>query len=169
MAQEEVATMVTRANEICKAEGCENLRKAEVIVSNPTKAELDDIRQTIEKCAEKLSNIKVYSPEDASAPDDAAQAQIEKGTDAGELKKVNDDLTLTKANLAKVEQERDTLQKRVTELEKQPETPKAALMNLSKAEDTTVIKKDQVEPVLDGNGEVNEIATMIKSAQAQRI
>ncbi len=169
MAQEEVATMVSRANEICKAEGCENLRKAEVIVSNPTKAELDDIRQTIEKCAEKLSNIKVYSPEDASAPDDAAQAQIEKGTDAGELKKVNDDLTLAKANLAKVEQERDTLQKRVTELEKQPETPKAALMNLSKAEDTTVIKKDQVEPVLDGNGEVNEIATMIKSAQAQRI
>ncbi|MDO0888403.1 hypothetical protein NCW36_12810 [Acinetobacter pittii] len=61
------------------------------------------------------------------------------------------------------------MQKRVTELEKQPETPKAALMNLSKAEDTTVIKKDQVEPVLDGNGEVNEIATMIKSAQAQRI
>lgn len=169
MAQEEVATMVSRANEICKAEGCENLRKAEVIVSNPTKAELDDIRQTIEKCAEKLSNIKAYSPEDASAPDDAAQAQIEKGTDAGELKKVTDDLTLTKANLAKVEQERDTLQKRVTELEKQPETPKAALMNLSKAEDTTVIKKDQVEPVLDGNGEVNEIATMIKSAQAQRI
>ena len=169
MAQEEVATMVTRANEICKAEGCENLRKAEVIVSNPTKAELDDIRQTIEKCAEKLSNIKVYSPEDASAPDDAAQAQIEKGTDAGELKKVTDDLTLTKANLAKVEQERDTLQKRVIELEKQPGTPKAALMNLSKAEDTTVIKKDQVEPVLDGNGDVNEIATMIKSAQAQRI
>ncbi|MDQ9814120.1 HK97 family phage prohead protease, partial [Acinetobacter pittii] len=169
MAQEEVATMVARANEICKAEGCENLRKAEVIVSNPTKAELDDIRQTIEKCAEKISNIKAYSPEDASAPNDAAQAQIEKGTDAGELKKVTDDLTLTKANLAKVEQERDTLQKRVTELEKQPETPKAALMNLSKAEDTTVIKKDQVEPVLDGNGEVNEIATMIKSAQAQRI
>lgn len=169
MAQEEVATMVSRANEICKAEGCENLRKAEVILSNPTKAELDDIRQTIEKCAEKLSNIKVYSPEDESAPDDAAQAQIEKGADAGELKKVTDDLTLTKANLAKVEQERDTLQKRVTELEKQPETPKAALMNLSKAEDTTVIKKDQVEPVLDGNGEVNEIATMIKSAQAQRI
>lgn len=169
MAQEEVATMVSRANEICKAEGCENLRKAEVIVSNPTKAELDDIRQTIEKCAEKLSNIKVYSPEDASAPDDAAQAQIEKGADAGELKKVNDDLTLAKANLAKVEQERDTLQKRVTELEKQPEIPKAALMNLSKAEDTTDIKKDQVEPVLDGNGEVNEIATMIKSAQAQRI
>ncbi|MBJ8472545.1 HK97 family phage prohead protease [Acinetobacter pittii] len=163
MAQEEVATMVTRANEICKAEGCENLRKAEVIVSHPTKAELDAIRQTIEKCAEQLSNIKVYSPEDA------AQAQIEKGTDAGELKKVTDDLTLAKASLAKVEQERDTLQKRVTELEKQPETPKAALMNLSKAEDTSVIKKDQVEPVLDGNGEVNEIATMIKSAQAQRI
>lgn len=168
MAQEEVATMVTRANEICKAEGCENLRKAEVIISNPTKAELDDIRQTIEKCAEKLSNIKAYSPEDESTPNDAAQAQIEKGADAGELKKVNDDLTLTKANLAKVEQERDTLQKRVTELEKQPEKPKAALMNLSKAEDTTVIK-DQVEPVLDGNGEVNEIATMIKSVQAQRI
>lgn len=169
MAQEEVATMVSRANEICKAEGCENLRKAEVIVSNPTKAELEDIRQTIEKCAEKLSNIKAYSPEDASAPDDGAQAQIEKGTDADKLKKVNDDLTLAKANLAKAEQERDTLQKRVTELEKQPEAPKAALMNLSKAEDTNVIKKDQVEPVLDGNGEVNEIATMIKSAQAQRI
>lgn len=71
--------------------------------------------------------------------------------------------------VAKLANERDTLTKRVKELEAIPEAPKAALKSLEKGDDLGTINPPAVEPVKKADGSVDETATLIKAAFAKPI
>ena len=81
------------------------------------------------------------------------------------MQKVRSEHDLTKADLTKVQGERDALAKRVKELEAQPEDPKGAVMDLTKAADMKQ-QEFNVQPVVDATGEVNEAASLIKAIHA---
>ena len=151
--------------EVSKAVQPGNLAKAGSRFSKATRDQLAEIHKALKDCESKMAAVGYDTEQD----DDATGDEATKGKDVQDLQKVSGELDLAKANLAKVEQERDTLQKRVTELEAQPAAPKALLKDLNKANDMGQQEQGQIAPVLNENGEVNELATAIKAAQAQRI
>lgn len=151
--------------EVSKAVQPGNLAKAGSRFSKATRDQLAEIHKALKDCESKMAAVGYDTEQD----DDAAGDEATKGKDVQDLQKVSGELDLAKANLAKVTQERDTLQKRVTELEAKPEAPKALLKDLNKANDMGQQEQGQIAPVLNENGEVNELATAIKAAQAQRI
>lgn len=159
----EVSALTTAGSEITqKSDDVTDLAKAGSRFSKATKAMLAEVHQTLRDCDAKLAAVGY----DAESDDDAAEDEAEKAAQSDSLQKVSGELDLTKAELSKVQTERDTLQKRVKELEEQPEPPKAALMDLTKSADMGQQATDAVNPVVDSHGDVNEIATMIKAAQA---
>lgn len=151
--------------DVSKAVQPGNLAKAGSRFSKATRDQLAEIHKALKDCESKMAAVGYDTEQD----DDAAGDEATKGKDVQELQKVSGELDLAKANLAKAEQERDTLQKRVTELEAQPAAPKALLKDLNKANDMGQQEQGQIAPVLNEHGEVNEVATAIKAAQAQRI
>lgn len=148
-----------------KADQTGSLAKAGSRFSKATRDQMAEIHKALKDCESKMAAIGYDTQQD----DDAEGTEATKGQDVQDLQKVSGELDLTKADLAKVTQERDTLQKRVTELEKQPAPPKAVVKDLTKANDMGQQEQGQIAPVLNENGEVNELATAIKAAQAQRI
>lgn len=148
-----------------KADQTGSLAKAGSRFSKSTRDQLAEIHKALKDCESKMAAVGY----DAQQDDDAADAEATKSQDVQDLQKVSWELDLAKANLAKAEQERDTLQKRVTELEAKPEAPKAMLKDLNKANEMGQQEQGQIAPVLNENGEINELATAIKAAQAQRI
>lgn len=165
MAQSEIDCLVEHANQIAKAKKTDDLQKAGSKFSKTTKAQLLKIFQALPDRGElMIIGCDIGDVGDTSQPDDTAKADK-----PDDLSKVNQDLDLTKTALNKMTQERDDLKKRVSELEAQPEETKAVVKDLSKAEDVANTKQDEVAPILDSRGDLNEIATMIKAAQARRI
>ena len=83
-----------------------------------------------------------------------------------ETQTIPSDLDIAKSDLAKVAQERDTLQKRVEELEKMPAPGKALLKAVAKSEDLGTTITDDTKPnevvVKDAHGNLNEAASLIK-------
>lgn len=118
-----------------------------------------------------------------------AEGEDEEGDDTGKLAKVaGSELTIAHDALlkacgaagyadgeiaadfvTKLATERDTLTKRVKELEAMPEAPKAALKSLEKGDDLGTINPPAVEPVKKADGSVDETATLIKAAFARPI
>lgn len=152
-------------DEANKAGQVGSLAKAGSRFSKATREQLAEIHKMAKELDAKMAAVGY----DAQQDDDAADAEATKSQDVQDLQKVSGELDLAKANLAKAEQERDTLQKRVTELEAKPEAPKAMLKDLNKANEMGQQEQGQIAPVLNENGEINELATAIKAAQAQRI
>lgn len=148
-----------------KADQTGSLAKAGSRFSKATRDQLAEIHKALKDCESKMAAVGYDTQQD----DDAEGTEATKGQDVQDLQKVSGELDLAKANLAKAEQERDSLQKRVTELEAQPAAPKALLKDLNKANEMGQQEQGQIAPVLNENGEVNELATAIKAAQAQRI
>lgn len=129
----------------------------------------EHIQKVVDSYLQKIAPKASPSPTDASTANDGAKDQTTQATPSDDLKKLSNDLDTTKAQLAKSEQENNDLQKRIKDLEAQPETPKAAITDLGKSHDTTQ-QEQEISPVLNANGEVNEFATAIKKAQqAKRI
>lgn len=162
--EQESAKLVTSVESIVKAKqlgGSDVLAKAGTKFSKATKEQLADIHKTLKDCDSKLAALGY----DAAADDDAAQDEATKAADSEALQKVRSEHDLAKADLAKVTGERDALAKRVADLEKQPEAPKAAVMDLTKSAD---MKQPEfnVQPVVDATGEVHEAASLIKAIHA---
>lgn len=162
--EQESAKLVTSVENIVKAKqlgGSDVLAKAGTKFSKATKEALADIHKTLKDCDGKLAALGY----DAASDDDAAIDSTTKAADSEALQKVQSEHDLAKANLAKVTTERDDLAKRVRELEAQPEAPKAALQDLTKAADMKQ-QEFNVQPVVDATGEVNEAASLIKAIHA---
>lgn len=162
--EQESAKLVTSVENIVKAKqlgGSDVLAKAGTKFSKATKEQLADIHKTLKECDGKLAALGY----DAAADDDAAQDATTKAADSEALQKVRSEHDLTKANLTKIQGERDALAKRVKELEAQPEDPKGAVMDLTKSAD---MKQPEfnVQPVVDATGEVHEAASLIKAIHA---
>lgn len=162
--EQESAKLVTSVENIVKAKqlgGTDVLAKAGTKFSKATKEALADIHKILKDCDGKLAALGY----DAASDDDAAEDAATKAADSEALQKVQSEHDLAKANLAKVTTERDDLAKRVRELEAQPEAPKAALQDLTKAADMKQ-QEFNVQPVVDATGEVNEVASVIKALHA---
>ncbi|WP_051526471.1 HK97 family phage prohead protease [Alkanindiges illinoisensis] len=162
--EQESAKLVTSVENIVKAKqlgGSDVLAKAGTKFSKATKEQLADIHKTLKECDGKLAALGY----DAAADDDAAEDATTKAADSEALQKVRSEHDLTKADLTKVQGERDALAKRVKELEAQPEDPKGAVMDLTKSADMKQ-QEFNVQPVVDATGEVHEAASLIKAIHA---
>lgn len=140
-----------------------DLAKAGAKFSKATKGALAAIHKAAQEACDHLNKLGYADAEE----DD--EDKIEEADKGGDLAKVSGELDLTKAELSKLAAERDTLQKRVTELEAQPAPGKALLKAIAKAGDVVSSDGDDVNkvaPVTDHKGDTNEVATLIKSIHA---
>lgn len=140
-----------------------DLAKAGKKFSKSTKGALAAIHKAAQEACDHLNKLGYADAEE----DD--EDKIEEADKGGDLAKVSGELDLTKAELSKLAAERDTLQKRVTELEAQPAPGKALLKAIAKAGDVVSSDGDDVNkvaPVTDHKGDTNEVATLIKSIHA---
>lgn len=169
MAEEEISELLASlspAVESMKAAKADDIAKAGKKFSKATKDSLGAIHKAAKEACEHLDKLGY------EAADDADEDDAGKSASSDELQKVAGDLDIAKADLAKVEAERDELKKRVTELESKPAPGKALLkaIAVSKAEDSGGNDEtNKVQPITDHKGDTDEVATMIKAIHAQRI
>ncbi|WP_337881814.1 HK97 family phage prohead protease [Chromobacterium haemolyticum] len=166
------AVKAAKTDDLAKAEGEANdLHKAGRRNSNTDQATLNQI----------MKLLKELGAEDT---DDDEADKVAKAEQFGELtKKANDHDALLKACgaagcaegeiaadfVAKLGTERDTLAKRVKELEATPEPAKAALKALTKGDDLGGGTDDTPAPqVQNGDGSTNEVASLIKMVHSGR-
>ena len=145
-----------RAVDLLKGQSREEfLLKAGAKFSAATKTALGGAHEAMKTACDSLDALG-YADK-AATPDDLSKL-------SGELE------TVTKA-MAMVTTERDSLATRVKELEALPAPGKALLKAINKADDVTAadVKKTEATPITDYRGEVNEVATLIKSIHAGRI
>lgn len=157
-----------------------DLAKAGKRFSKSTKEALGAIHKAAQEACDHLNKLGYADAEEDEENDDADKAA--KGDDlakaAGEIKDAYDAISKAAqaagmtdgdvpANfLSKLAVQRDTLTKRVVELEAMPAPGKALLKAIAKAADSGETVNDnatKVDPVTDHKGDVNEVATLIKS------
>lgn len=160
--EQESAKLVASVENIVKSKGIDNLAKAGNKFSKATKSQLAEIHKALKDCDSKFAALGY----DSSDEDESEENETQKAHDAEALQKVQSEHDLTKANLAKVMADRDNLAKRVKELEEQPETPKAAVKDLTKSVDMNQNSEFNVQPVVDDSGDINEAASLIKALHA---
>lgn len=163
--EQESAKLVSHVESIVKSKGVDDLAKAGTKFSKATKAQLADIHKALKDCDSKFAALGYDAADEDESESDAAT----KASSTEALQKVQSEHDLTKADLAKVTADRDSLAKRVQELEAQPETPKAAVKDLTKSEDMNSKAEFNVQPVVDGAGDINEAASLIKAIHATPI
>lgn len=163
--EQESAKLVSHVESIVKSKGVDDLAKAGTKFSKATKAQLADIHKALKDCDSKFAALGYDAADEDESESDAAT----KASSTEALQKVQSEHDLTKADLAKVMADRDSLAKRVQELEAQPETPKAAVKDLTKSEDMNSKAEFNVQPVVDGAGDINEAASLIKAIHATPI
>lgn len=166
MAAEETAELLaqlkTQAGEVdvieMAARGID-LAKAGAKFSKSTKDALGAIHKAAQECCDHLGKLGY-----AEAEEDGKDA--DKAANGDDIAKVSGELDIAKADLSKLAAERDDLKKRVAELEAMPAPGKALLKSIAKSADAGESINDSVEkvdPVTDHKGDVNEVATLIKS------
>lgn len=160
--EQESAKLVASVENIVKSKGIDNLAKAGTKFSKATKAQLADIHKALKDCDSKFAALGYDAADEEESESDAAT----KASSAEALQKVQSEHDLTKADLAKVTADRDSLAKRVKELEGQPEPPKAAVKDLTKSVDMNQNSEFNVQPVVDDSGDINEAASLIKALHA---
>jgi len=154
-----------------------DLAKAGKRFSKSTKEALGAIHKAAQEACDHLNKLGYAdADEDDEKDDDADKAA--KGDDLKKVSAAHDDLLKACAAVGCKEGEiaadfvkalavqRDTLTKRVAELEAMPAPGKALLKAIAKAADSGETVNDnatKVDPVTDHKGEVNEVATLIKS------
>lgn len=163
--EQESAKLVSHVESIVKSKGVDDLAKAGTKFSKATKAQLADIHKALKDCDSKFAALGYDAADEDESESDAAT----KASSTEALQKVQSERDLTKADLAKVTADRDSLAKRVQELEAQPVTPKAAVKDLTKSEDMNSKAEFNVQPVVDGAGDINEAASLIKAIHATPI
>lgn len=163
--EQESAKLVSHVESIVKSKGVDDLAKAGTKFSKATKAQLADIHKALKDCDSKFAALGYDAADEDESESDAAT----KASSTEALQKVQSEYDLTKADLAKVTADRDSLAKRVQELEAQPEIPKAAVKDLTKSADMDSKTEFNVQPVVDGAGDINEAASLIKAIHATPI
>ena len=163
--EQESAKLVSHVESIVKSKGVDDLAKAGTKFSKATKAQLADIHKALKDCDSKFAALGYDAADEDESESDAAT----KASSTEALQKVQSERDLTKADLAKVTADRDSLAKRVQELEAQPVAPKAAVKDLTKSEDMNSKAEFNVQPVVDGAGDINEAASLIKAIHATPI
>lgn len=163
--EQESAKLVSHVESIVKSKGVDDLAKAGTKFSKATKAQLADIHKALKDCDSKFAALGYDAADEDESESDAAT----KASSTEALQKVQSEHDLTKADLAKVTADRDSLAKRVQELEAQPEIPKAAVKDLTKSADMDSKTEFNVQPVMDGSGDINEAASIIKAIHATPI
>lgn len=163
--EQESAKLVTTVENIVKSKGVDTLAKAGTKFSKSTKSQLADIHKALKECDSKLAALGY----DASNEDESEEDETSKATNAEALQKVQSEHNLTKADLAKAQADRDSLAKRVKELEAQPQQPKAAVKDLTKSSDMNQNAEFNVQPVIDASGSINEAASLIKAIHTNPI
>lgn len=163
--EQESAKLVSHVESIVKSKGVDDLAKAGTKFSKATKAQLADIHKALKDCDSKFAALGYDAADEDESESDAAT----KASSTEALQKVQSERDLTKADLAKVTADRDSLAKRVQELEAQPVAPKAAVKDLTKSADMDSKAEFNVQPVVDGAGDINEAASLIKAIHATPI
>jgi len=154
---------IAMAAKVSKALESGDLAKAGKKFSAATAATLGEVHKAMQECCEKMAGIGYDQTDDDD--DDGKKAA---GVD--DLKKVSGELDLLKAQMTTITAERDTLAKRVAELEATPAPGKALLKAIAIGKGDDVGGADDVNkvaPVSDHSGTENEVATLIKAAHAQ--
>ena len=132
------------------------LEKAGKKFSAQTKDKLSKAHQAVKDASDHIA----ATGYEANEEDDTGKA-----VQSDDIQKISSDLDIAKSDLAKVAQERDTLQKRVEELEKMPAPGKALLKSIAKSEDLGSSVGDEKTKgivVKDAHGDINEAASLIK-------
>ncbi|AEV24615.1 Caudovirus prohead protease [Azospira oryzae PS] len=173
----QVATKAAGVDDLAKVTGGK-LAKAGARFSKSTKEALGAIHKAAKDACDHLDKLGY----DAEKDDEEEGA--DKGAKADDLAKVSaahDDLlkaigaagcpegTVAADFVKALATQRDDLQKRVQELEAKPAQGKALLKAIAKSADAGTVETDsaeKVEPIADPKGEVNEVATLIKSIHA---
>lgn len=155
-----------------------DLAKAGKKFSKATKDALGAIHKAAQDACDHLGKLGYDKDDDEDKIEEA-----DKGGDLAKVSAAHDDLLKAigsagcpegaiAADFVKaMATERDTLQKRVKELEAQPAHGKALLKAISKAGDVVgdAEEVNKVAPVKDHKGDVNEVASLIKSIHAGKI
>jgi len=159
---EMIASMKAQAGELGTIEMAAkvgDIEKAGARYSKATKAALADVHKAIKECNDKLS---AMGYEAADGDDD----DVQQSDATGDLAKVAGELDVAKAALDALTNERDTLSKRVKELEAMPAPGKALLKAITKGQDVQTADLPTVAPVLKSDGTEDAAATLIKAAHA---
>lgn len=172
MAEEEINELLAGLN---KAASVDDLAKAGAKFSKATKEALGSIHKAAKEACDHLDKLGY----DAEKDDDVEMAAA--GGDLAKVSAAHDDLlkaigaagcpegTVAVEFVKAMANERDDLKKRVAELEAKPAPGKALLKAIAKSADAGGVETDdakKVDPVTDSKGEVNEVATLIKSIHA---
>jgi len=141
------------------------LAKAGAKFSTSTKEALAKAHQAVKDAADHIASTGY----DAGGSEDDTDSGAAKAAGLSyDLKKVSGDLAAAQGDLKKVADERDTLAKRVKELEAMPAPGKAVLKAVAHdpGQDSDELLKSYqgIPPVTDDRGNVNDVATLIKFA-----
>ncbi|MCL2658766.1 MAG: XkdF-like putative serine protease domain-containing protein [Betaproteobacteria bacterium] len=150
-------------DEIAKVADADDLAKAGKRFSTATKEALSKVHGAVKECSDHLDKLGYANDDDEEEDEDR-----EKAAKPDDLAKVTGELEdLRKANQG-LAVERDTLAKRVKELEAQPAPGKALLKAIGKGADVeTAPGGTQVEIVKGYDGAVSEAASLIKMIHSQ--
>lgn len=130
-----------------------DIAKAGASISKTNKQKLQSI---MEMCKEMMGDTEEEAEKSVSNDD------LAKGKDLAKS------LDIIKAENVTLKDQLEKMQGELTELKSQPEPPKGKLFAIGKGEDVgEVVKQEAV--VLDHKGEVNEVASMIKSIHTNPI
>jgi phage head maturation protease len=142
----------------------DKVAKAGARFSKATKDALSIVHKAVKECSDHLDGIGY---QDA---DEDKDEETEKSKSVEDLAKFSGELDLAKAALSKVEAERDDLKKQVKELQAQPAAGKALLKSMEKGQDLPAsIATPTIQPVTNGDGDLNAAATLIKAIHSQQI
>lgn len=158
-----------------------DLAKAGKRFSKSTKEALGNIHKAAQEACDHLNKLGYADAEEEEEQEKDNADKSAKGDDLKKVSAAHDDLLKACAAVGCKEGEvaadfvkalavqRDTLTKRVAELEAKPAPGKALLKAIAKSADAGTVDdstEPKVDPVNDGHGGQNEVATLIKSIHA---
>lgn len=178
MAEEEVNELLANLQGMVKSAKPDDIAKAGAKFSKATKGALAAIHKAAQEACDHLNKLG-YA--DAEEDDENKIEEADKGGDLAKVSGAHDELLkaigaagcpegviavdFVKAMAA----ERADMQKRISELEAKPAPGRALLKAISKGSDVVSSDGDDVNkvaPVTDHKGDVNEVASLIKSIHA---
>ncbi len=149
-----------------------NLKKSGARNSQKDQETLNQILALLKELGADESNEEDDDNKDdkKDGKDDKEKEENKKSSKIENLEKMNQEQSAFISDLNKsiktIMKEKQDLEKRVSELEKEPNFEKRAhLTSLSKSEDYNEVNKDEDYIVKNSKGEIDEVATAIKKAQ----
>ena len=151
MAAEETAEMLSQLQAmvpqdvavqvLAQSASVDGLEKAGAKFSAATKDALANVHKAAKECCDHLDKLGYKQDDEDDA--DGSQDDEKKAESSEALQKVSGELDLAKADVEKLTSERDSLQKRVKELEAQPAPAKGMLRAVSKDSEAQIVKAEE--------------------------